>query len=153
MKKCGKCETVKPFSDFKLWKPKGKPDKIRYQSYCRSCSSEYDKEYRAKNSDKIQAYREKHRDRQRSRDKARARPRTLAQYGLTVESFEERARAQDYRCLICGEIPTDTLVVDHCHTSDQVRGLLCRKHNAALGQFDDDPELLKKAVIYLESHL
>ena len=66
---------------------------------------------------------------------------------------------QDYKCAICG---TDgnyrasasncvPLVVDHCHISGNVRGLLCHTCNSALGQFKDSKELLAKAMIYLQA--
>lgn len=42
------------------------------------------------------------------------------------------------------------LVVDHCHSSGEVRGLLCHNCNRALGLFKDSRENLLNAVEYLE---
>ncbi|XVU30335.1 endonuclease domain-containing protein [Actinoplanes sp. CA-054009] len=41
------------------------------------------------------------------------------------------------------------LVVDHCHTSHTVRGLLCVACNAAIGHVRDDPEVAAAADVYL----
>jgi len=54
-----------------------------------------------------------------------------------------------YECTICGD-ETD-LVVDHCHKTNKVRGMLCNRCNQGLGLFRDDPELLEFARIYLLS--
>jgi hypothetical protein len=35
------------------------------------------------------------------------------------------------------------LAVDHCHTTDAIRGLLCSDCNNGLGRFRDDPEKKK----------
>ena len=35
---------------------------------------------------------------------------------------------------------------------DSVRGLLCYTHNAGLQKFQDDPDLLRSAAVYLENH-
>jgi hypothetical protein len=45
--------------------------------------------------------------------------------------------------------PGKSLHIDHDHVTGEVRGLLCFKHNNALGDFDDDPELLHRALRYL----
>lgn len=41
-------------------------------------------------------------------------------------------------------------VVDHCHTTGKVRGILCSNCNAILGLALDRPEILKRAADYLE---
>lgn len=53
-------------------------------------------------------------------------------------------------CVICGS--TEKLVVDHCHTTNQVRGMLCNHCNRGLGHFRDNPQLLEFARIYLLSY-
>lgn len=50
-------------------------------------------------------------------------------------------------CVICGS--TEELVVDHCHKTNIIRGMLCNYCNRGLGHFKDDPELLEFARIYL----
>jgi hypothetical protein len=52
-------------------------------------------------------------------------------------------------CVICGS--EEKLVVDHCHTTGKVRGMLCQHCNLGLGHFRDDPDLLEFARIYLLS--
>lgn len=50
-------------------------------------------------------------------------------------------------CVICGS--TEELVVDHCHKTNIIRGMLCNHCNRGLGHFKDDPDLLEFARIYL----
>jgi hypothetical protein len=50
-------------------------------------------------------------------------------------------------CTICGE--EETLVVDHDHKTNQIRGMLCNRCNKGLGLFRDNPDLLEYARIYL----
>lgn len=50
-------------------------------------------------------------------------------------------------CVICGD--TGTLVVDHDHITNKVRGMLCNHCNRGLGHFRDDPMLLEFAAQYL----
>ena len=52
-------------------------------------------------------------------------------------------------CTICG-IETN-LVVDHDHKGQFIRGLLCNKCNKGIGLFQDDPDLLEFARIYILS--
>lgn len=55
--------------------------------------------------------------------------------------------ASTFSCTICGD--EDNLVVDHNHRTNNVRGLLCNRCNRGLGIFQDDPQLLEFARIYL----
>lgn len=74
-------------------------------------------------------------------------------YNLTKEQYEKMLQQQNYCCAICSvNVETQrnkTLVVDHCHSSGKIRGLLCHFCNTALGLFKDDEEVLMKAYNYL----
>jgi hypothetical protein len=60
---------------------------------------------------------------------------------------------QEGVCYICKKADYDReLGVDHDHTTGEVRKLLCRKCNMGIGYFDDNPDLLLKAVMYLKEH-
>jgi hypothetical protein len=54
-------------------------------------------------------------------------------------------------CAICAtDKPTRVgWVVDHCHSTGRVRGILCGNCNTALGMVKDNPETLLAAVTYL----
>lgn len=58
-------------------------------------------------------------------------------------------KATTNECVICGS--AGPLVVDHCHKTNKVRGILCNHCNLALGHFKDDTDLLEYARIYLLS--
>lgn len=73
-------------------------------------------------------------------------------YGITTEQYEQMLTDQNGVCKICkgpDNGPWNCFAVDHCHKTGRVRGLLCAKCNKGLGQFNDDPALLKSAAEYL----
>ncbi|MGC4816152.1 endonuclease VII domain-containing protein [Micromonospora sp. DT63] len=94
-----------------------------------------------------------------------------SKYRITEIFYDELRSQQGYRCAICGihedEIPATLagrprkdgrpsaqafrLVVDHCHGTSTVRGLLCGGCNSALGHFRDNREALRRAIDYLAS--
>lgn len=88
-------------------------------------------------------------------DKAResvSRSMRKRSYGITDEEYYGLLIEQEGGCAICGR-PCSTghrLSVDHNHATGEIRGLLCRRHNAGLGHFNDDPALMRKAIKYLE---
>lgn len=78
-------------------------------------------------------------------------------YGLTEAQYDFLAAQQGGVCAICGEPEIRTirgartpLIVDHCHESGEVKGLLCYRCNLALGYFRERPALLRSAAGYLE---
>jgi len=77
----------------------------------------------------------------------------MSKYGITEDDYIEMLEQQDFRCLICGteaDQQNRALAVDHCHETGVVRGLLCQKCNIGIGHFNDDIQLLAKAIQYLQ---
>lgn len=70
-------------------------------------------------------------------------------YGLQKEDYLAMRRRQNDRCAICQR--QAPLLVDHCHKTSRVRGLLCQSCNFALGLFQDNPNILRVAIRYLKS--
>jgi len=92
---------------------------------------------------------------------AKERRRRLKRYGLTIEDYDRMIIEQDGKCAMCRQPPRERqtvdgrryaqLDVDHNHSTQKVRGLLCYNCNAVLGQARDSVELLTAAINYLES--
>lgn len=79
----------------------------------------------------------------------------LKDHKISLDVFEEMQKAQNYCCSICGRSRnelTGELHVDHNHTTGKVRSLLCVNCNIGVGMFKESADILKKAIIYLESH-
>lgn len=71
-------------------------------------------------------------------------------YGLAESDYRALVVKHAGRCGICGDLEQN-LVVDHCHTTGRVRGLLCRICNLGLGYFRDDTERMMRAIAYLDA--
>lgn len=84
------------------------------------------------------------------RSLALRRSRRKAAYGIDDEQYAVLMRRQQRACGICRQ-PHDErpLVVDHCHNSGEVRGLLCANCNNGLGHFRDRSDYLIGAIGYL----
>lgn len=73
-------------------------------------------------------------------------------YGITLEDYYNMLEKQQGECAICGTKEPDgrgRLHVDHCHTTEKVRGLLCFTCNIMLGKAKDSIKILKSAIEYL----
>jgi len=79
-------------------------------------------------------------------------PMTLYRFGLTEEQFENIKREQNNKCKLCNN-DLKSYTIDHCHKTGKIRGILCIKCNNGLGLFNDDIELLKKAVNYIDCNM
>lgn len=80
--------------------------------------------------------------------------RLRAAFGISRVDFLEMLAIQNNRCAICG-YSSDKHgkyfpVVDHCHTTGKVRGLLCMNCNQGLGKFKDSYNNLLGAAMYLQ---
>lgn len=86
-----------------------------------------------------------------ARRKKRRAAHLLKSYGISVEEFNRRLEAQGGMCAICrNKIAEPRVAVDHDHQTKEVRGLLCKKCNMALGLLGDDKiSTLYGAIAYL----
>lgn len=55
-------------------------------------------------------------------------------------------------CPICKQI-TDHWILDHCHFSNAFRGYICNSCNLGLGKFNDDADILARAIEYLSKSI
>ena len=82
-------------------------------------------------------------------------------HGITIDERNTLLLMQDSKCKICfkpiefnkskghASNTGDSAVVDHCHVSKKIRGILCGACNSILGKANDDRQILLNAVQYL----
>ena len=79
-------------------------------------------------------------------------------YKTTGVKIEKLLAKQFGCCAICDKdimlfMKTETELqacVDHCHETNEIRGILCRQCNRALGQLGDNRESILRVLEYLE---
>lgn len=142
MKKCNKCLEIKENDQF--FKAKNTSDGL--YSFCKLCKKQAVTNWRRVNKDKynasMRAYGKIH----------RIRIHYKRQYGMELDDYWKLWDKQQGKCAICEQFQKGKrrLVVDHCHTSGIVRGLLCYGCNRGIAVLDK-PELLQEAVKYLQN--
>jgi hypothetical protein len=150
-KRCSKCKTVKPSSQFYKQKTK----KSGLASHCIECQ----KKWISANREKINARQRKysaiwyHENKPNKPKKPleQRRQSILKKYGLTVVEYDEMLRKQNGVCAICGGTNSDGkgLFIDHDHKTGRIRGLLCNDCNLGIGRLKDSVGILTKAIGYL----
>jgi recombination endonuclease VII len=75
----------------------------------------------------------------------------LRKYGMSLEQYDALLASQNGACAICKKRSPQTLCVDHCHKTNFVRGLLCRKCNSSIGFCGDEAETVSEASAYLRA--
>lgn len=82
--------------------------------------------------------------------------------GINLDRYNQMLKAQGNVCAICKNPETRKvknsdeiarLCIDHCHTHNFVRGLLCFHCNVGLGKFFDNPDYMRAAADYIESSI
>lgn len=109
----------------------------------------------------VQAARKLREEREERRKRTKRISQIKSLYGLTLEQFEDLMDSVGSSCEIC-KTPlkvggkkgdTDSACIDHCHSTGVIRGVLCRKCNAAIGALGDTTSSVQRAVSYLEKTL
>ena len=74
-------------------------------------------------------------------------------YRIRVPDYDYLYDKQKGRCAICStsnpKSPSGSFCIDHCHTSNKIRGLLCVNCNTGIGSLKEDPVIFQSAVNYL----
>lgn len=125
-------------------------DKVRQADRDRWPERKHDEEYRRNQRKKASEWYQKHRDYVLAKGREM---RLIKQYGITLADYEGRLAAQGSVCAICRKPPEEgvNLVVDHCHETGIVRGLLCDGCNFALGRLGDNSHGVQRALSYLSA--
>lgn len=106
------------------------------------------KEYYQQNKEKICANVKKYQNENKEFIKERNRKKL---YGIEPGTYDKMMLEQDNKCCIC-HIELDKckqISIDHCHTTGDVRGLLCSRCNLMLGMVEDNTDILESAIKYL----
>lgn len=130
-------------------------------------AAEWLAEYKKHNLDKMRETKRRwNRENKERNDQRRAERKKLkwrsilsadlkCKFGITLEQYEAKLESQNNSCAICG-VPSAELKkrmsVDHNHATGAVRGLLCNHCNTGLGFFKESPEILTKAIQYINEH-
>ena len=134
-KTCSRCHTVLPATtEYFQKQPRGK---YGIHSWCRECQANYCRQWRERNPNSPREANWKH-----------------LGIDINVEQYDRMFADQRGLCAICGKaVVGRELDVDHNHNTGEVRGLLCREHNIALGLLSVDEvgiEYLLSALAYLQ---
>lgn len=176
--RCKKCKNERTWKDGVVCKTHGKlgPDDIKSNGRCKKCHRDSANRKRDENREWFNAkmaqdridnpekwkkrYEKEYQQslqRHKIRGEDRGRIEVFRLYKITQDIYDNMYKSQNGLCKICNKPETRqrngkvmNLVVDHCHNSNSVRGLLCHKCNCLIGYANDDKDILEMAIIYLQ---
>lgn len=156
---------------------KAKKEKDGLQYSCIECSKKYHAKRYIEQKEKINKQTKKYKEENKEKMYAASllwkknNPDKLKKYqrvsnlrknfGISMEKYEQMLSDQNGLCAICKNPETfihhqtnepARLSVDHCHKTNKIRQLLCRKCNNAIGLFKEDVKVIQNAINYLEAH-
>lgn len=146
IKLCKRCNQTKLRGEFTIRKTGARVGHL--SSYCKKCCAEINRRRWVTHTDDM-------------RDIS-WRSKIKKAYGLSEDEYYRMLRQQNDSCAIClsqkswsknykyKKNGSSRFMVDHCHTTRKVRGLLCTRCNRALGLLGDNIENLTRAAEYLK---
>jgi len=124
LKLCKGCKKEKPIEAFS----RSNYSKDRLQYFCKECKALIQRKYRQIHKEKVQ--------------EINLKSDLKRKYALTVEEYQTLLVKQDGYCAMCYE--RKPLVIDHCHKTKKVRGLLCVGCNVAVGHYENHKEKIER---------
>ena len=158
-----KFQTLKMTPAYEIHKLKTR-NSLRTDMFCRGCSSLIPRRDNGVRRDiRCPDCRAKHDQVRKARD---ARGKKFRQYGITEADYDRMLADQGGGCRFCGTTQAHPTIcpydfhIDHDHSCCPgtrscgrcVRFLLCYLCNPGLGYFRDNPQVLRAAADYLETH-
>lgn len=133
-KLCRRCFESRSVSEFS--RQAKSPDGLQF--FCKPCFLEIRKKWKVANPAK-----QKRIDRRSDLKK---------KFGITVNEYDTMLKRQGGVCAICRKKckSSRVLAVDHNHATGAIRGLLCGNCNRGLGCYQDDKDLMRAAIAYLD---
>ena len=139
-KQCTKCKEWKNYDQFYALKKR----RDGLNSHCKKCQNEAGKKWRTDNPDC-------HKNRYWKNPEKEHGRHLKKKYGIDENEYAAMLDAQDGVCAICSSGKgSRRLAVDHDHETGQVRGLLCTRCNQLIGNAKEDPEIMRRAIEYIE---
>jgi Recombination endonuclease VII len=123
--RCADCGADKPLEDF----PRNRNTSTGRHCYCKPCHNARGRESRQRLYGGSRHYH------------------LVRKYGIGAAEVDALIAQQGGLCPICKKRPA--IHVDHDHASEKVRAILCEPCNGGLGQFKEDPLIIRKAAAYL----
>lgn len=133
VKQCRRCMVGKTYDQFH----KQRATKDGHQSWCKSCSAEYQRE---------------HYDSTQTRRDARFK----LNYGITADDFDRLLAEQGNVCKLCKLPPKGRrLSADHNHVTGEFRGIICNQCNTRLKwlRLDDGLDYVIRLAEYSGVHV
>lgn len=123
-RRCSSCGKMLDYKNFGY--VEYEPDKYKFRSPCKECEN-----LKARSNPLRHKYR-------------------FSKYGLSKKDYLLMLAKQNNQCAICGEKPLRP-IIDHCHQTNKIRGVLCNRCNSILGFAEDKIHVLEAAIVYLEN--
>jgi len=144
---CTDCKTEKPMEDFHNNSASytGKADVCKPCVKVRTANRKPTEKTRARSAEVSREWRA------RNPELAKDVKRRII-YGVPIGWYAEQLERQGGKCAICDSPEPKghgDFHIDHCHDTNQVRGLLCQPCNLGIGQLSHSVEILQSAINYL----
>ena len=128
-KLCNTCKEIKQLDAFNV----ESDGKYGVRAYCKECQHKKSRDYYTSKTGSVVVLNQ----------------RIKTRYGITLSDYRAMVEKQGSACAICKSIP-NKLFIDHNHSTNENRGLLCSQCNTLLGMSKDSISILESAIEYLK---